>query len=72
MKFRLLMISALLAAGCGTPSFLITPVQRTEKLEETQVQPGNSAKIALIPIDGLIANAKSPACWNPATTSSPS
>jgi protease-4 len=46
-------------AGCGTPSFLITPVQNTQKLREMEVGPGKgSDKIALIEIEGMLINAR--------------
>ncbi len=49
-------------AGCGTPSFLVTPVRATQDLEEIEVQPaggwGGSGKIVVIPIDGLLTNAQ--------------
>lgn len=49
------------AAGCGTPSLLITPVSRSDTLEATQVQPGKgNAKVAIIPIEGILMNARTP------------
>jgi protease-4 len=46
--------------GCGTPSFLITPVQNVTELQETEVQPGKGGgKIAIIEIEGMLINAKS-------------
>ncbi len=49
-----------LVAGCGTPSLLITPVSNATKLEEVSVEPGSlgGGKIALIPLEGMIANAR--------------
>jgi protease-4 len=50
------------ACGCGSPSLLITPVQNTSKVVETQVQPArgfSSDRIAIIGVEGLIANARS-------------
>ena len=50
-----------LAAGCGTPSFLITPVANSNTLEEQQVAPGkgwNPDKIAIIPVEGMLANVR--------------
>ncbi len=57
-----LLVSGLLAvAGCGVPSFLVTPVQHRDGLEEIQVQRGSGfSKVAVIPVDGLIVNARSP------------
>ena len=49
------------ATGCGIPSFLVTPVQNTNKLDEETVAPGKGLfqdKIAIIEVEGLIANAK--------------
>jgi protease IV len=51
-----------LLPGCGIPSFLVTPVQNTSKLEELAVEPwrGFSAgKIAIIGVEGMLANFKS-------------
>jgi protease-4 len=47
--------------GCGTPSFLITPVANSSELDEEVVQPGRDffpPKIAIIEVEGLLANAK--------------
>ena len=52
----------LMLAGCGTPSFLITPVQNTNVLQEVEAQPrqkGGHAKIALIGVEGMLMNARS-------------
>src|SRR4051794_11584386 len=52
-----------LAGGCGVPSFLITPVANTNKIEEVTVE-GKSgwgagkAKVAIIGVEGMLANAK--------------
>ncbi|HEX4124223.1 MAG TPA: signal peptide peptidase SppA [Tepidisphaeraceae bacterium] len=51
----------LLVIGCGTPSFLVTPVSNTNELDEEVVQPGNGLfqpKIAIIEVEGLLANAR--------------
>lgn len=48
--------------GCGTPSFLITPVGGSSELDETVVQGSSSwfpDKIALIEVEGALVNAKS-------------
>jgi protease-4 len=48
--------------GCGTPSFLVTPVSSSNKLDEEEVQPGKGwapGKIAIIPLEGMLANVKS-------------
>src|SRR5258706_3148527 len=50
------------ASGCGMPSFLVTPVQNTSSLEEQQVSGGKGfggGKIAIIEVEGMIANMKS-------------
>src|SRR5579862_10231 len=60
-KFVLLLI-CLLLAGCGTPSFLVTPVSSETTLKEEEVQPGkgwNHDKIAIIEVEGLLADVKS-------------
>ena len=47
--------------GCGTPSLLITPVTRTDRLEEMRVDTPDkpsSDKIVVIAVDGLIANTR--------------
>ena len=52
----------LAAVGCGAPSFLVTPVANSNKLDEQEVSPGRGwshAKIAVIPVEGLLANARS-------------
>lgn len=52
------MIIAVLYSGIGcTPSFLVTPVQHVEGIKEIKVQDGKgSGKIALIEVEGLLAN----------------
>ena len=60
---RLLTLGLILSciAGCGAPSFLVTPVANSNKLNEEQVSGGQGwspAKVAIIPIDGMIANAR--------------
>jgi protease-4 len=61
MLKRSLLTLALLVSGCGTPSLLVTPVMRPAGLEEIEVARGShSAKIAIIPIEGLLANARAP------------
>ena len=50
---------ALMACGCGTPSFLITPVSGTQKLREMQVGPGKGRdKIAVVEVEGMLINAR--------------
>jgi protease-4 len=60
---RLLTLGLILActAGCGTPSFLVTPVANSNKLNEEQLTSGQGwspAKVVIIPIDGMIANVR--------------
>jgi protease-4 len=48
-----------LLTGCGTPSFLITPVSSSTKLTEEEVQPGKGGeKIAIIQVEGMLINAR--------------
>jgi protease-4 len=50
-----------LLAGCGTPSFLITPVSNSGELKEDTVESGKGffpPKVAIIEVEGLLANAK--------------
>ena len=58
-----LVCALLFFSGCGAPSLLVTPVMRSDRLEETRVdvpdKPGRE-RIVVIPIDGLIANVKTP------------
>ena len=47
-----------LIGGCGTPSFLITPVSNPNELDETVVQSGKGLfpdKIAIVEVEGLLA-----------------
>src|SRR5205085_6871325 len=49
-------------AGCGTPSFLVTPVSNSSSLEEQTVKAGHGLfppKVAIIEVEGMLANAKS-------------
>src|SRR3712207_5197370 len=53
-----LIVAAAALGGCGTPSFLVTPVSGTRKLEEVPVTGGRGgAKVALIEVEGTLANA---------------
>lgn len=48
-------------AGCGAPSFLVTPVANSNKLNEEQLSSGKGwspDKVVIIPIDGMIANVR--------------
>jgi protease-4 len=52
-------IVLLLTAGCGTPSFLVTPVSSSTKLLEEEVQPGKGGgKIAIVQVEGMLMNAR--------------
>lgn len=58
---RWICLMLLLVVGCGAPSLLITPVSNTNKLEESEVQPGKGwypPKIAIIEVEGMIINAR--------------
>ena len=62
LKCLMLIVPLLvLAAGCGTPSLLITPVANTQRLDEIEVEPGkgwSAGKIAIIEVEGMILNAR--------------
>jgi protease IV len=50
----------LLVAGCGTGSFLITPVSDTSELKQIAVQPGEkSAKVAIVEVEGMLLDERS-------------
>jgi len=52
----------MVVSGCGIPSFLVTPVQNSNKIEEETVSEGKGfapPKIAIIEVEGMISNAKS-------------
>jgi protease-4 len=71
--FRLFVGLMLLSlAGCGTPSFLITPVANSNKLEEQVVEEGKGwspGKVAIIPVEGLLANVRSGGLLQPTENS---
>ena len=50
---------AALAGGCGVPSFLITPVSSSTKLQEHTVLPGSGEKVAIIEVEGMLTNMRS-------------
>jgi protease-4 len=59
MRIILSVILCCFLAGCGTPSFLVTPVSSSTKLVEEEVQPGKGgAKIAIIHVEGMLMNAR--------------
>lgn len=63
---RFVALSLILLAGCDMPSLLITPVSNTNKLEESVVEEGKgSGKIAIIELEGMIANVKSGGLFTP-------
>ena len=55
-----LMLIAGVLTGCGSPSFLVTPVTNTNTLDEHEVQPGGwgGGKIAIIEVEGMLMNAR--------------
>jgi protease-4 len=62
MKAVVASLLVLLASGCGVPSFLVTPVQNTNALEEHTVSEGKgfgAGKIAIIEVEGMLTNMKS-------------
>ena len=61
LSLLLSFITVPLLAGCGTPSFLITPISNSGELKEDTVEPGKGffpPKVAIIEVEGLLANAK--------------
>src|SRR5688572_10453446 len=57
--FLTCVILACVAGGCGTPSFLVTPVSSSTKLVEEEVQPGKGGgKVAIIQVEGMLMNAR--------------
>lgn len=51
----------ILAAGCGMPSFLVTPVSSSTELREEVVQRGSGvfpSKIVIIEVEGMLLNAR--------------
>ena len=59
MRNTLGLLFLALLTGCGTPSFLITPVQNTNALQEVEVDKGKRRdKIAMIEVEGMLMNAK--------------
>jgi len=50
----------LLVAGCGTGSFLITPVSDTSELKQIAVQSGDkSGKVAIVEVEGMLMDERS-------------
>ncbi len=59
--YKWICLTLLALTGCGSPSFLVTPVKVTSDLEEVTLKPGrgwDGDKIVIINIEGMIANAK--------------
>ena len=57
--FTAMVVSLAAGAGCGTPSFLVTPVSSSTKLMEEEVQSGKGkGKIAIIPVEGMLMNVR--------------
>lgn len=57
----LLLMLVVVGLGCGTPSFLVTPVANTNRLKEEQVRSGRGwspSKIAIIEVEGMLMNAR--------------
>jgi len=54
------LVAGLLLGGCGSPSFLVTPVANTNDLDEQQVQPGGwgGGKSAILEVEGMLMNAR--------------
>jgi protease-4 len=62
MRIAFLLMFLSCVAGCGTPSFLITPVSNTNALQEQQVQPGRGwapPKVVIVEVEGMLMNARS-------------
>ncbi len=60
MRFSVVLILLLAVAGCGTPSFLVTPVSNRNQLQEHVVQEGqgwSAPKILIVEVEGMLANA---------------
>ena len=61
MRLMVLSLFFLSLAGCGTPSFLITPIQNSNKLDEQELEPGHGwagGKVVIIPIEGTLSNSR--------------
>lgn len=61
MRLLFWALSLSFLAGCGTPSFLITPVANSNTLEEQVIHTGKGwspSKVAIIPVEGMLANVR--------------
>jgi protease-4 len=59
MRWSLCLFFVSILAGCGSPSFLITPVQGAFELRQTTVKPATKSfagKIAIIPVEGTLSD----------------
>ena len=68
----ILSVLCLLLAGCGTPSFLITPVQNTSQLKEHVVREGvgwSPPKIAIVEVEGMLMNMRTGGFLQPSENS---
>jgi protease IV len=58
LNIRLIMSLSVLSfvAGCGTPSFLVTPVSNSSELQEVSVESGRAfaGKVAIIEVEGML------------------
>jgi protease IV len=57
--FPLILLATIALAGCGMPSFVVTPVATVSGLQETTVHEGKgyfAKKVAIIEVEGLLAN----------------
>jgi protease-4 len=61
MRLTISLFLFLCVVGCGSPSFLVTPVANSNKLEEQEVEAGKGwspGKVAIIPVEGMLANVR--------------
>lgn len=61
IHYSSLIILLLFLAGCGVPSFLVTPVANSNQLDEKVVRAGqgwNADKIVIVEVEGLLINAR--------------
>jgi protease IV len=62
----------LFVSGCGIPSFLVTPVENSTKLEEQTVSDGEGfapPKIVIIEVEGMLSNVRSGGFMQPSENS---
>lgn len=58
MSPSLLIVGLFLLAGCSLPSFLVTPITNPTGLQESVVDKGGRDKIVVVPVEGLLVNAR--------------